>query len=106
VRQYSVHDPPVGNSQSILHRPWFCFGERLLDWLRRHDKWYGNISASLIRFCTPFFNDTFMEEADDLCDRVAIMIRKDRNLAPTDLKNHWKRESLLDDVFIHFTGSR
>ncbi len=47
-----------------------------------------------------------MEEADDLCDRVAIMIRKDRNLAPTDLKNHWKRESLLDDVFIHFTGSR
>jgi ABC-2 type transport system ATP-binding protein len=51
----------------------------------------------------------FMEEADTLCNRVAIM-HQGRVIAigtPEDLKaSLGKSSATLDDVFIHYTGDQ
>ena len=49
-----------------------------------------------------------MEEADHLCDMVAVMHQRRARCAwtpPAALKAQVGAEASLDDVFIHFTGA-
>jgi ABC-2 type transport system ATP-binding protein len=55
---------------------------------------------------TIFLTTHFLEEADSLCNRVAIMNRGKviATGSPTDLKAALGTNATLDDVFIHYTG--
>jgi ABC-2 type transport system ATP-binding protein len=55
---------------------------------------------------TIFLTTHFLEEADSLCNRVAIMNRGKviATGTPTDLKAALGTNATLDDVFIHYTG--
>ena len=111
VRQYSggmVRRLEI--AQSILHRPEVLFLDEPtigLDPNARHIVWE-HIRQLQKEFGTTILLTTHdMEEADSLCDRVAIMnqgvvatIGK-----PAELKaSLHKPEATLDDVFIYFTG--
>jgi ABC-2 type transport system ATP-binding protein len=95
---------------AMLHRPRVLFLDEPtvgLDPLARQSVW--ERVQSLVREfgMTIFLTTHFMEEADRLCDRVAIM-----NLGrvaalgrPADLKQSiGKAEATLDEVFAHYTG--
>jgi ABC-2 type transport system ATP-binding protein len=113
VRQYSggmIRRLEI--AQSILHRPQVLFMDEPtvgLDPAARHMVWEHIRQLNQDFGTTIFLTTHLMEEADDLCNRVAIM-----NLgkiaiigSPTDLKNSiGKGKASLDDVFIHFTGSQ
>jgi len=96
-------------AQSMLHRPQVLFLDEPtvgLDPLARQAVW------ERIRLLRQTFRTTIlmtthdMEEADHLCDSVALM--KTGRLvalgAPADLKRALGSEATLDDVFIHYTG--
>ena len=56
---------------------------------------------------TIFLTTHFMEEADNLCDRVAIMNLGEVSVIglPEELKaSIGKKRATLDEVFIHYTG--
>lgn len=97
-------------AQSILHHPPVLFLDeptvgldplaRSLVWqlVRRLQRDYGT---------TVFLTTHFMEEADQLCDRVAIMHQGRLIIthSPAQLKASLnKPDATLDDVFIHYTG--
>ncbi len=98
-------------AQSILHRPEVLFLDEPtigLDPNARRTVWE-HIRQLQKDFGTAILLTTHdMEEADSLCDRVAIM-----NLgviatigSPASLKKSiGQADASLDDVFIHFTGS-
>ncbi|MDD5370177.1 MAG: ATP-binding cassette domain-containing protein [Anaerolineaceae bacterium] len=111
VRQYSggmIRRLEI--AQSILHRPQILFMDEPtvgLDPGARHIVWE-HIRQLRDEFGTTIFLTThLMEEADDLCDRIAIM-----NLgriaaigSPDELKQAvGNGDTSLDDVFIHYTG--
>lgn len=99
-------------AQSMLHRPQVLFLDEPttgLDPVARRMVW------ELIRRLRENYRTTIlltthlMEEADRLCDRVAIMNRGVVAAigAPAKLKaGLGKSKATLDDVFIHFTGGQ
>lgn len=99
-------------AQSILHRPQILFLDEPtvgLDPLARTYVW------TLVRqLCsdfgtTVFLTTHFLDEADALCHRVAIMHQGNviTTGSPSDLKASLNRsEATLDDVFIHYTGDQ
>lgn len=98
-------------AQSILHRPPVLFLDEPtvgLDPLARKAVWE-HVEQLRNEYGTTILMTThLMEEADSMCDRVAIMHRgKVVALGrPDDLKASVGREgATLEDVFIHYTGS-
>lgn len=99
-------------AQSILHRPQILFLDEPtvgLDPLARSSVW------SLVQqLCTDygttvFLTTHFLDEADALCDRVAIMHQGSviTTGSPADLKaSLHQSNATLDDVFIHYTGDQ
>ncbi|MCL4562502.1 MAG: ATP-binding cassette domain-containing protein [Chloroflexi bacterium] len=98
-------------AQSILHRPKVLFLDEPtvgLDPVARKTVW-DHIDQLRTDFGTTIFLTThFMEEADVLCERVAIMnLGKVVALgSPQELKDSVGGEDVtLDDVFVHYTGN-
>jgi ABC-2 type transport system ATP-binding protein len=98
-------------AQSILHHPPVLFLDEPtvgLDPLARKAVW-GHIEQLRIEYGTTILMTThLMEEADSMCDRVAIMHRGKVIVTgkPDDLKVSIGREgTTLEDVFIYHTGS-
>lgn len=99
-------------AQSMLHRPRLLFLDEPtigLDPLARMAVWT-HVNQLREEYGTTIFLTThFMEEADNLCNRVAIMHRGKVAAigTPTELKSSiGKEKPTLDDVFIHFTGDK
>jgi ABC-2 type transport system ATP-binding protein len=99
-------------AQAILHQPKLLFLDEPtvgLDPLARTYVW-GLIKQLATEYGTTIFLTThFLEEADNLCQRVAIMhggtVVAIGN--PTDLKASLEKpDATLDDVFIHYTGDQ
>jgi ABC-2 type transport system ATP-binding protein len=95
---------------AMLHRPRVLFLDEPtvgLDPVARQAVWQ-HVQSLVQEFgMTIFLTTHFMEEADHLCDRVAIM-NLGRVVAlglPEDLKaSIGKAEAMLDEVFAHYTG--
>jgi len=98
-------------AQSILHRPEILFMDEPtvgLDPGARRIVWEHIRALRDNAGTTIFLTTHLMEEADELCGRVAIM-HLGRIVAlgsPSELKQAVGGEAVtLDDVFIHFTGN-
>ncbi len=112
VRQYSggmVRRLEI--AQSALHRPQVLFLDEPtvgLDPVARRSVWEHIEGLRRDLGTTIFLTTHYMEEADSLCDRVAIM-HLGRVVAagtPADLKasvNHGA--ATLEEVFVHYTGT-
>ncbi|MFH7029441.1 MAG: ATP-binding cassette domain-containing protein [Heteroscytonema crispum UTEX LB 1556] len=99
-------------AQSILHEPQILFLDEPtvgLDPIARFSVWQ-LVQQLREEFGTTIFLTThFLEEADNLCDRVTIMQHGKEIItgAPTDLKASLDKPNVtLDDVFIHYTGNQ
>lgn len=113
VRQYSggmIRRLEV--AQSILHQPQVLFLDEPtvgLDPLARGYVWDMVKQLCVERGTAIVLTTHFLEEADNLCDRVAIM-HGGRVIVvgtPTELKASLSQSNAtLDDVFIHYTGDR
>ncbi len=97
-------------AQSTLHRPRLLFLDEPtigLDPLARKAVW-DHVKDLRDRYGTTIFLTThYMEEADDLCGRVAIMHAGKIVVigTPDDLKaSVGGSEVTLDDVFVHYAG--
>jgi ABC-2 type transport system ATP-binding protein len=96
-------------AQSTLHRPHVLFLDEPtvgLDPLARHAVWE-HVERLKARYGSTIVLTThYMEEADRLCERVAILNhgRLVALGAPADLKAHEGSGATLDDVFAHYTG--
>jgi ABC-2 type transport system ATP-binding protein len=96
-------------AQSILHQPPVLFLDEPtvgLDPVARKTVWEHIDQLRQEHHTTIFLTTHLMEEADGLCNRVAIM-----NLGkivaigdPAGLKAAISPSATLDDVFVHFTG--
>ncbi|MDZ7958111.1 MAG: ATP-binding cassette domain-containing protein [Aulosira sp. DedQUE10] len=98
-------------AQSILHRPQIMFLDEPtvgLDPVARNQVWNLVQELRADYGTTIFLTTHFLEEADSLCNRVAIM-NQGKVIAigtPTDLKAALDTpNATLDDVFIHYTGA-
>ena len=113
VRQYSggmIRRLEV--AQSMLHQPQVLFLDEPtvgLDPLARSYVW-ALVQQLREQYGTTIILTThFLEEADSLCDRVAIMQAGKVVVTgvPSELKANLDREdATLDDVFIHYTGDQ
>lgn len=98
-------------AQSMLHRPRLLFLDEPtvgLDPSARRAVWEHVRQMSRDYNMTILLTTHLMEEADSLCNRVAIMhLGKIATLgAPSELKKSIPGENVtLDDVFIHYAGS-
>ncbi len=98
-------------AQSTMHRPRILFLDEPtvgLDPVAREEVW-AHIERLVADFrSTVFLTTHYMEEADRLCDRVAIMHRGKIAAmgTPDALKSGigGNEETPLDTVFIHYTG--
>jgi ABC-2 type transport system ATP-binding protein len=111
VRQYSggmIRRLEI--AQSMLHRPVVLFMDEPtvgLDPLARRAVWE-HIRDLREAFGTTLLITThYMDEAEALCDRVAVMHRGSVVAvgSPADLRGRLGPTASLDDVFMHFTGS-
>ncbi len=98
-------------AQSMLHRPAVLFMDEPtvgLDPVARQAVWEHVRELRELLGTTVFLTTHYMDEADELCGRVAIMHQGKLVAAgsPTDLKAHAGPGATLDDVFIHFTESK
>jgi ABC-2 type transport system ATP-binding protein len=97
-------------AQSMLHKPQVLFLDEPtvgLDPAARRTVWEHIDQLRKENGTTIFMTTHMMEEADSLCDRVAIMhLGKVAALGtPAELKTAIGGDGVtLDDVFIHFTG--
>jgi len=98
-------------AQSLLHKPKILFLDEPtvgLDPVARKMMWE-HIAKLKPEFGTTIFLTThYMEEADRLCDRVAIMDHGKMSTTgtPDSLKNSLGIEgATLDDVFVRYTGN-
>lgn len=97
-------------AQAILHRPQIMFLDEPtvgLDPVARSQVWNLLQELRTDYNTTIFLTTHFLEEADILCHRVAIMNRGKVIVTgtPKDLKaTLGKPNATLDDVFIHYTG--
>lgn len=113
VRQYSggmIRKLEI--AQAILHRPHVLFLDEPtvgLDPLARSQVWQLVMQLQANYGTTVVLTTHFLEEADQLCDRVTIM-HQGRAIvtgSPTELKTSLNQaEATLDDVFIHYTGNQ
>lgn len=99
-------------AQSILHQPQILFLDEPtvgLDPLARTQVWQLVQQLCTEYGTTIFLTTHFLEEADSLCNRVAIM-QQGREImtgAPSELKASLdKPNATLDDVFIHYAGDQ
>jgi len=97
-------------AQSMLHRPSILFLDEStvgLDPIARKGVW-DHIERLRADYGTTIFLTThYMQEADELCTRVAIMhLGKVAAIGtPAQLKaSLGKKDSTLDDVFVYYTG--
>jgi ABC-2 type transport system ATP-binding protein len=96
-------------AQALLHQPSVLFLDEPtigLDPIARHAVW-GRLLESRRRFSTTILITTHdMEEADALCDVLAIMHagRVAALGSPADLKARVGSAATLDDVFVAFAG--
>lgn len=97
-------------ARAILHRPSVLFLDEPtvgLDPVARRAVWQ-HVEGLRERFgATIFITTHYMEEAEALCDRVAIM-RQGRIIAvgsPDELKAEAGEVATLDEAFVHFTGN-
>jgi len=99
-------------AQSILHHPPVLFLDEPtvgLDPLARGAVWELMQQLQKNYDMTILLTTHFMEEADSLCDRIAIMdqgqvVAIDTPIALKASLN--KEQATLDDVFIHYTGNQ
>ena len=97
-------------AQSMLHRPQVLFLDEPtigLDPLARKAVWDHITRLRTESRTTVFFTTHLMEEADSMCQRVAILhLGKVAALgSPADLKaSLGTADATLDDVFIHYAG--
>ena len=97
-------------AQAVLHRPSVLFLDEPtvgLDPVARRAVWE-HVRELRDRFNTTVLLTThYMEEADELCDGVAIMHlgRVAALGSPADLKGQVGEGATLDDAFVHFTGN-
>jgi ABC-2 type transport system ATP-binding protein len=97
-------------AQALLHRPVVLFLDEPtvgLDPVARRAVW-SHIRDLRSRWGTTIIMTThYMEEADELCDVVAIMHRGQvvADNSPAALKAAAGSGASLEDVFVHFTGS-
>ena len=97
-------------AQAVLHHPRILFLDEPtvgLDPIARRTVWE-HVRALRARFGTTVLLTThYMEEADELCDRVAILHRGKMAAqgTPAELKARVSETASLDDVFAHFTGN-
>lgn len=97
-------------AQSTLHRPLILFLDEPttgLDPIGRNVVWE-HITALRKQYGTTIIMTThLMEEADSICDRIALITRGKLAIigSPEDLKASIKKENVtLEDVFIHYTA--
>ncbi|MCD8489141.1 MAG: ATP-binding cassette domain-containing protein [Desertifilum sp.] len=97
-------------AQGLLHHPQVLFLDEPtvgLDPIARKTMWELVQQLRADYGTTVFLTTHFMEEADLLCDRLAIMHRGRivGEGTPSELKASLNRpNATLDDVFIHYTG--
>ena len=96
-------------AQALLHHPAVLFLDEPtigLDPVARHSVWE-HLRQSRTRFAMTVLITTHdMEEAEQLCDRLAIMHggRLAASGTPDEMKERVGPEATLDDVFAHFAG--
>jgi len=96
-------------AESMLHRPRLLFLDEPtvgLDPIARKTVW-DHIQRLRSDYGTTILLTThYMEEADELCDRVAIMhLGKIAAVGtPAELKASVGEDATLDDVFVHYSG--
>jgi len=97
-------------AQAMLHRPAVLFLDEPtvgLDPVARHAVWQHIRDVRRYVGTTILMTTHYMEEADELCDEVAIMHRGRMTAvgSPASLRATVGGGATLEDVFIHFTGS-
>ena len=98
-------------AQALLHGPRALFLDEPtvgLDPVARGAVWESLTALRQQSGMTIFLTTHYMEEADSLCQRVAIMSQGKIAAigAPGDLKQAIGKEAAtLDDVFVHYTGA-
>jgi ABC-2 type transport system ATP-binding protein len=111
VRQYSggmIRRLEV--AQSMLHHPVVLFMDEPtvgLDPVARQVVWDHVRELRQLMGTTVFITTHYMEEADELCDQVAVMHLGKVVAAgpPAELKSQAGPGATLEDAFIHFTKS-
>ncbi|HUL08812.1 MAG TPA: ATP-binding cassette domain-containing protein [Candidatus Acidoferrum sp.] len=96
-------------AQSMLHRPQVLFMDEPtvgLDPVARQSVWQHVRQLKVALRTTMLITTHYMEEADELCDRIALI--HDGRIAdigtPDELKSRVGPGATLDDVFAHLTG--
>ena len=97
-------------AQSMLHRPRVLFLDEPtvgLDPIARRAVWERLAKLRAEFDTTVFLTTHLMEEADALCDAIAILHRGSLAItgAPAALKAAVGPEATLDDVFVHWAGN-
>jgi ABC-2 type transport system ATP-binding protein len=96
-------------AQSTLHRPRALFLDEPtvgLDPIARHAVWQHIVKLNAEYGTTVALTTHYMDEAEALCDRIAVM-HKGAVVAvdtPQGLKARLGPDASLDDVFAHFAG--
>lgn len=111
VRQYSggmIRRLEI--AQAMLHRPAVLFMDEPtvgLDPVARQAVWEHVRGLRATRGTTLLITTHYMEEAEALCDRVAMMHQGRVAVvgSPRDLKARVGAGATLDDVFMHFAGA-
>ena len=99
-------------AQSMLHRPRLLFLDEPtvgLDPVARHAVWERIAQLRKDYDTTILFTTNYMDEADELCDRVAFMHlgKITATGKPSQLKRSVRGRSMtLDEVFEHYTGGK
>ncbi|WP_008313518.1 ABC transporter ATP-binding protein [Leptolyngbya sp. PCC 6406] len=97
-------------AQATLHHPLILFLDEPtvgLDPVARKAMWELILQLRRDHNTTVFLTTHFMDEADALCDRIAILYQGQQVAigTPDSLKaSLHHRDATLDDVFIHYTG--
>jgi ABC-2 type transport system ATP-binding protein len=96
-------------AQALLHRPAVLFLDEPtigLDPVARHSVWERLLESRARYDMTVLLTTHDMEEAGELCDRLAIMHsgRIAAEGSPDELKQQVGPNASLDDVFAHFGG--
>jgi len=96
-------------AQSMLHRPPVLFMDEPtvgLDPMARQSVWHHVRQLKAALRTTMLITTHYMEEVDELCDRIALI--HDGQIAdigtPDELKARVGPSATLDDVFAHLTG--
>lgn len=96
-------------AQALLHRPEVLFLDEPtigLDPVARHAVWEKLLQFRQNKGITIVLSTHDMEEADHLCDRIALLHRGKISVmgTPAALKAQVGPNATLNEVFVHFTG--